>query len=109
MTEFKAVYITCKDKAEAKKIAKSLLKNKLIACANIYDHVSSYYNWKGSIQKDKEAIFICKTKEEFVERIIKVIRDLHSYECPCILVFPIEIGNPEFLTWINQQLNITNN
>ena len=28
------------------------------------------------------------------------LRDLHSYEVPCIVILPITGGNPDFLAWI---------
>lgn len=105
MTETNLIYITCKDKSEAKKIAKELLTKKIIACANIYDEVTSYYRWKEEIKKDKEAILICKTTNSFVDKVKQNVKELHSYECPCVLVSPIETGNQDYINWIKEQVS----
>ncbi|WDU59863.1 divalent-cation tolerance protein CutA [Pseudemcibacter aquimaris] len=43
MTEYCTIYVTCRDKAEAKNICKSLLSEKLVACGNIIDGATSIY------------------------------------------------------------------
>ena len=46
------VYITCKDKKEARKISRFLLEKKLIACANIFP-IESMYRWEGKMVDDE--------------------------------------------------------
>jgi periplasmic divalent cation tolerance protein len=45
MNGFVMVYVTTSSKAEAEKIAQTLLKEHLIACANIIGPVSSHFHW----------------------------------------------------------------
>ncbi|OAG27881.1 divalent-cation tolerance protein CutA [Thermodesulfatator autotrophicus] len=96
-------YVTCSDEAEARKIAKSLLEERLIACANIYTGISSLYWWEGKIQEDNEVVIILKTKEELTQKVIAKIKALHSYECPCILSFSVKEGYEPFLNWIKKE------
>ena len=35
-----------------------------------------------------------------VQKIIKSVKKLHSYEVPCVIFFDIKGGNSEFLKWI---------
>jgi len=91
-------YITCKNKAEAKKIANQLLKKKLIACANIFP-IDSLYKWKGKLQTDKEAVLLVKT----TKNIEKEVKKLHSYECPCIIRINAA-ANKGFTDWLNAEL-----
>ena len=51
MKGIKFFYITCPKKKEAHKIAAFLVKNKLVACANIIQNVDSVFNWKGKVIK----------------------------------------------------------
>ena len=100
---FSMVYVTAKDKDEAKAIGRGLLEEKLAACVNIIDSVSSIYWWKGKIEEAEEAVLIAKTKETLVPELIKKVKSRHSYECPCIVSLPIQDGYPLFLDWIKNE------
>jgi periplasmic divalent cation tolerance protein len=94
------VYMTAGSMDEARTIGKELVSNRLAACVNIIDNMNSLYWWKGEIQDDREAVLIAKTKESLVPELIDKVKSIHSYECPCIVTFPIKEGNPPFLEWI---------
>jgi len=55
------VLMTAKSKEEAEKIVNTLLEERLIACANIIDSVSSLFWWQGKIEKEKEVLAIMKS------------------------------------------------
>lgn len=93
-------YITCPTKAEAKKIVIALLEDGLITCANIIDGAESYFVWEREIQKAKESIIILKTRSKNENKIIRVVKDMHSYHCPCIAFFSMSHGNKNFMKWI---------
>ncbi len=99
---FCVVYVTAKDEEEAEKIAKTLLEKRLIACANMFQ-IKSLYWWKGAIESDDEMALIMKTQKVNIERIIKEVKEIHSYEVPCIDSWSIEEGNPDFLEWIKDE------
>ncbi|HLC64873.1 MAG TPA: divalent-cation tolerance protein CutA [Candidatus Nanoarchaeia archaeon] len=92
------VYITCKDKKEAKKIARYLLLKKLIGCANIFP-VDSLYWWKGKIANGKETVILAKSIEKKYPMIVSEVKKIHSYEVPCIIKMK-EDANKEYLKWI---------
>ena len=97
------VYITTKDKDEARKIGKELVQEKLAACVNIIDQMNSLYWWEGKVQDDNEAILIAKTKESLVSEVVKKVKSLHSYSCPCIISLPILDGNKDYLDWLEKE------
>ncbi|MBL7084948.1 MAG: divalent-cation tolerance protein CutA [Candidatus Omnitrophica bacterium] len=97
------VYITTKDKAQARKIGQELVKERLAGCINIIDNMNSMYWWEGKIQDDNEAILIAKTKETLVKELIKKVKSLHSYSCPCIISLPILEGNKDYLEWLQKE------
>ena len=41
-----------------------------------------------------------KSGNTLVQKIIKAVKMLHSYEVPCIIFFDIKNGNTDFLKWI---------
>ncbi|MGB9598510.1 MAG: divalent-cation tolerance protein CutA [Minisyncoccales bacterium] len=65
--------------------------------------IAFIYEWQGKIQKEKEFGMLVKTKAKLIDKIIKRVKDFHSYEIPCIISLPIEKGNKEFLDWIKNQ------
>lgn len=94
------VYMTMPDKAEARSIGKALVEEQLVACVNIFDGVNSLYMWQDKLQDDQEVVLIAKTTVARMPAVIKRVKALHSYECPCIVSLPLTDGNPEFLDWI---------
>ena len=100
MKGIKFFYITCSKKKEASKIAKFLVKNKLVACANIINNVDSIFLWKKKVKKAKEVLIVGKTMKKNIQKIIKNVKKIHSYEIPCIIFFDIKNGNNKFLKWI---------
>ncbi|MBN2058628.1 MAG: divalent-cation tolerance protein CutA [Candidatus Saganbacteria bacterium] len=100
MSRYSLVYITTANKKEALKIARAVLAKKLAAGSNIIDRVSSLYWWKGKVQSAKEALLIFKTTKKAVPRLIRTVKAIHSYECPCIIELPIGQGDPDFLRWL---------
>lgn len=97
------VYMTAKDKNEARKIGKELVQARLAACVNIVDNMNSMYWWEGEVQDDHEAILIAKTKESLVSELIKKVKSIHSYSCPCIISLPILEGNKDYLNWLQKE------
>ncbi len=98
------ILITAKDKIEAKAISDKLLKDKLIACANIIAGIESVFWWQGKIDAAQEVLLILKSRRDSFEKIVKTVKSLHSYEVPEIIVLPIIDGNPDYLRWIDESI-----
>jgi periplasmic divalent cation tolerance protein len=99
------VYITTSRREESKEIGKILVKEKLVACVNIVPLIESIYLWKGQIEEDKESLIIAKTKTENIDKIIKRVKEIHSYETPAILAIPIKEGSKDYFKYIDCELD----
>ena len=99
----KLIYVTAPSREEAEKIAETVVTERLAACANILDGVLSVFHWKGQLCREHEAVLFLKTAEEREDELVARIRQLHSYECPCITVLPVESGDQAFLQWIKDE------
>ncbi len=97
------IYVTCRNNAEAQKIAKYLLDKKLIACANILGS-KSLYRWKDKLEKQNEAILLLKTTESKFESVKQTVKKMHSYKVPCILKLKAEANN-EYFSWLKKEIN----
>lgn len=101
--DFSFVYVTAPSQAEAKSIGRTLVEERLAACANVVDGMVSLYWWEGKIDEGNEAILIAKTRTDLVDDVIARVRSLHSYTCPCVVALPLTAGNPGFLEWIARE------
>jgi len=97
------IYVTFGSLREAKRLGSLLVKNKLAACTNIIPTIYSTYVWKNKTMMDKECSMIVKTSKSRVKAAIKFIVKKHSYECPAVSSFPIELAHTDFQRWINEQ------
>ena len=97
------IYVTFGSLREAKRLGSLLVKNKLAACTNIIPTIYSTYVWKNKTMMDKECSMIVKTSKSKVKSAIKFIVKKHSYECPAVSSFPIELAHTDFQRWINEQ------
>ncbi|MDP2729898.1 MAG: divalent-cation tolerance protein CutA [Dehalococcoidales bacterium] len=99
--QYCSIYITTGDEDEARRIGKTLVEEKLAACVNILP-IKSIYRWEDDIVEEGEFAMFIKTRAGLAERVIERAKELHSYEVPCIVSFPIEKGNPDYLKWIDE-------
>ena len=99
---FSDIYVTAPTLEEAKRIAHAMIEEKLGACANMHP-IKSLYRWQGNIEEDEEYALLIKTKTALVDEATARIRELHSYETPCIISFTIESGWPPYLDWIREE------
>lgn len=99
----KVVLITASSPDEGARIAGALVDERLAACVNRLDGISSVYWWKGKVEHEQETLLIAKTRGELVERLIARVKELHSYSVPEVIALPIEAGNPDYLNWIAEE------
>lgn len=97
------VYITCKNKKEAKKIGLALVKKRLAGCCNIFP-VESIYWWQNQIVNDKEVVLIVKTLKKNFKKIEKEVKKIHSYSIPCISEILITQVNKNYLNWLKKEI-----
>jgi len=97
------LYMTAPDADEARRIGDALVAERLAACVNLIPGMVSVYRWQGEVRHDSEIVLIAKTRAELVERASARVRELHSYDCPCVVALPAAGGNPDFLNWIVQE------
>ena len=98
------VLVATASKQEAEKIAQNLLKEKLIACANIFGPVTSHFHWSGKIECSEEFLMILKSRMDLFKRLSEAVCEMHSYKVPEILALPVVAGIKPYLDWMNDFL-----
>src|SRR5688572_4862947 len=96
-------YVTAGSREEALVIGRALVAERLAACANILDGMTSLYWWHGSLEQAEETMVILKTRSALVPALTERVKELHSYECPCVVALPISAGSGDYLRWIETE------
>jgi len=96
------VCFTAANEEEAERIVEVLIKDRLVACANMFP-VKSVYWWKDAVARDEEVFVWTKTKAENFNKIVERIREMHSYELPVVEMIDSETF-PEVENWVNKNL-----
>ena len=100
MTDALLVFTTLPSADKAAEIAKVLVEEKLVACANLLPAVRSIYRWQGKLHDENEVLVLLKTRAENLERLKLRLLEVHPYELPEMLAVPIESGYQPYLDWL---------
>ena len=99
-----SIYAIFADAAEAERIGRQIVEERLAACVNILGPVRSIYRWKGEVETADEVAAIFKTSDEQADALIKRIAGLHSYDVPCIATWPIDKILGSFADWVDDSV-----
>jgi periplasmic divalent cation tolerance protein len=97
------VLTTAPDDERAEAWARTLVEERLAACVNVHGPMTSFYRWKGVVERDAERQVVIKTTRERVTTLRERLRELHSYELPEFVVLSVEDGSDEYLKWVVEQ------
>ncbi|MEX0694755.1 MAG: divalent-cation tolerance protein CutA [Rhodospirillales bacterium] len=95
------LYITVSNREEGLRIGRTLVEEKLVACANVIDGLTSIFHWEEAVQEETEALLIAKTDRALIDAASDLVKLEHSYDCPCVVALPIVGGNQDFIAWIS--------
>ena len=98
------ILVTCSNQREAKRIAQHLVKQRLVACVNIVDKIKSIFWWQKRIDSAREVLLIAKSKKSLMQKVIRQVKSLHSYQVPEVIALPIVAGNQDYIHWINESI-----
>ena len=97
-----AVFITSPDHELARKIGRTLVEERLAACAHVLPMATSIYRWDGKTHEDGEVTLIAKTRTERVAAIVERVNDLHPYDVPQVIALPITMSSAPYLAWLDE-------
>lgn len=103
MSGIVSVYATFADGEEAERIARTLVEERLAACANILGPCRSIYRWQGAIEDAQEVAALFKTGADVAERLIARLAELHSYDVPAAVVWPISDALGGYARWVDAE------
>ena len=101
--EVRLVFTTCPDEATARRIARTLVEERLAACGNVVPGLASIYRWRGAIEEAGECLLLLKAPTEGLGALARRLETLHPYEVPEILVLEVERGAGAYLRWVLEE------
>ncbi len=98
------LFTTVPNVRTARKIAEGLVSARLAACVNVLDKVSSFYRWRGRLERSGESLLVIKTVKRNFDRIRKNLDTTRPYELPELIALPVLWGSKEYLTWVEKSV-----
>ena len=98
------IYAVFADPAEAQRIGRTIVEEKLAACVNVLGLCRSIYRWEGAIETSTEVPALFKTTADKADALIERIKAMHSYSIPAIAVWPIERLSADYAAWVENEL-----
>ena len=99
-----SVYCIFANAEEAERVGRIVVEERLAACINILAPGRSVYRWEGKIEAAEETPAILKTSAEAADALMTRIAGLHSYDVPCIAVWPIDKLLLSYADWVEQNV-----
>jgi periplasmic divalent cation tolerance protein len=97
------VYTTFPDIDTGLAIGEALVRERLIACANVIPGMRSVYAWKGSVERGEEVVGILKTRMGLKQAVGEALKEKHPYETPIVLFIEPEDADRDTRAWILEE------
>jgi len=88
--------------ANALRMAKLLIQNKLAACVSI-KQIFSIYKWDDDIEETKEFELTIKSKPEFKDNLIDFLHKISTYDVPQI-IYKKYYSEMKYFDWLYETI-----
>jgi periplasmic divalent cation tolerance protein len=99
------VLTTCANADEATRLGRTLVEERLVACATLIPAVQSVYRWEGRIESSTETLLLLKTGADQLAALETRLHEVHSYQTPEFLVLCVEGVSHPYLEWLQASLH----
>jgi len=104
MTEMLVVFSTFANEDDAARVARTLVEERLIACANLLPGARSIYHFKGVVEDQREVVVLMKTRKQDWTAFLSRLHDLHPYDVPECIAVRVAAGAPKYMEWLESVL-----
>lgn len=102
--DIRIILVTCPSTEEGRRIAQTLVEERLAACVNIIPSVTSVYRWQGAVQCDAEVQLVIKSSANKLQALEKRILSLHPYDTPEVIALEPEQVSEKYARWVIDSL-----
>jgi len=104
MTEALIVFTAFASETDAARVARVLVEERLVACANLLPGARSIYRWKAAVNDEREVVVLMKTRKQDWTALVSRLHELHPYETPECVAVRIAAGAPKYMAWLDEAL-----
>ena len=104
MTEALIVFTSFASEADAARVARVLVEERLVACANLLPGARSIFRWQDGIQDEREVVVLMKTRKQDWTALLSRLHELHPYTTPECVAVRIAAGAPAYMAWLDEAL-----
>ncbi len=101
-SDYVIVLTTLPAGADCAAFAETLVRERIVACANVLPEMESIYSWKGKVEHGREHQVVLKTTAVRLAELQARVRALHAYEVPELLVIRVDGGGESYLNWVSE-------
>jgi periplasmic divalent cation tolerance protein len=94
------VLTTTASPGDATRIGRTLVEERLAACATLIPGVQSIYHWEGEVESTTETLLLLKTSPDQLAALETRLHQLHTYQTPEFLVLGVEAVSHPYLNWL---------
>ncbi len=87
----------------AKRLVRTLVEQRVIACGTVLPGAVSIYRWQGAVAEEEEVVVLLKTTAERWAELAAALPGLHPYDVPELLALPVVDGHPPYLEWVRAE------
>ncbi len=96
-------FCTCPDADSARRLAGTLVEERLAACVNLLPGMTSVYRWRDAVETADEVQLIIKTTAARLPALAARLAELHPYELPELVTVQAAAGLPAYLAWVTAE------
>ena len=104
MTEALVALTTFANEDDAARVARVLVEERLIACANVLPGARSFYRWQDGVADEREVVMLMKTRKQDWAALMSRLHELHPYEVPELVALRVAAGAPKYMAWLEDAL-----
>jgi len=104
VTENLIAFTAFASEEDAARVARVLVEERLVACANLLPGARSIYRWQEKIEDEREVLVLMKTRKQDWAALMSRLHELHPYQTPELIAVRIAAGAPKYLEGLEQAL-----
>ena len=90
---------------DLRRLGRRLVNERLAACVNVLDGVTSVYRWEGAVERASESLALIKTTAARQEALRERVLALHPYDEPEYLALEVDGGSASYLRWVAESVS----
>jgi uncharacterized protein involved in tolerance to divalent cations len=100
------VLTTAGNAADAARIGRVLVEERLAACVSTVPGVKSTYRWEGKVVEEEEHLLLVKTASAALGRLRARLLEIHPYDVPEFLVLDASDVPEPYARWLEGAVDL---